>query len=375
MPVNSSIRRTPGLPLATPVAPDSTLSRRSRSGAKSSILTGVPGPKHRSSQYDGILLPFPDVHAMFSIPQKPRQRGGKRASMEMEITPTPEKKRRLTVFGKRARQKRIFARLREGWAYDEIAREERLTAARVRQIVSEVLQKRQVDDSMAHALLQLSRLGPAVQLAGEAVAGARSTRSGRCSGRSTGSTATRRTPASFTATTRKSVKNCSTRSIVWPRRAAKNTAPVRSRSRSRSWKKWNPRPRRRRLHPRPRPRLRSVAGQTRTTAASPRNRLGRRPSVSAPGCPGTRDRLGGGGEAPRPIRRKPLKWLDPEKEMQGHANVADAFWAAWSAHRAGAARSCKELSNGRARPWRAPATSRRSASCTTTGGAPCRSCP
>ncbi len=49
-------------------------------------------------------------------------------------------------------------------------REERLTAARVRQIVSEVLQKRQVDDSMAHALLQLSRLGPAVQLAGEAVA-------------------------------------------------------------------------------------------------------------------------------------------------------------------------------------------------------------
>ncbi len=90
--------------------------------------------------------------------------------MEMEITPTPEKKRRLTVFGKRARQKRIFARLREGWAYDEIASEERLTAARVRQIVSEVLQKRQVDDSMAHALLQLSRLGPAVQLAGEAVA-------------------------------------------------------------------------------------------------------------------------------------------------------------------------------------------------------------
>ncbi len=59
---------------------------------------------------------------------------------------------------------------RGGWAYDEIAREERLTAARVRQIVSEVLQKRQVDDSMAHALLQLSRLGPAVQLAGEAVA-------------------------------------------------------------------------------------------------------------------------------------------------------------------------------------------------------------
>ncbi len=68
-------------------------------------------------------------------------------------------KRRLTIFGRAARRKRIFARLREGWAYDEIAREERLTAARVRQIVSEVLQKRQVDDGMDHALLQLARLG------------------------------------------------------------------------------------------------------------------------------------------------------------------------------------------------------------------------
>ncbi len=88
--------------------------------------------------------------------------------MEQQSTPPPKK--RPTAFGRKARQKRIFARLREGWAYDEIAREERLTAARVRQIVSEVLQKREVDDSSEHALLQLSRLAPAVQLAGEAVA-------------------------------------------------------------------------------------------------------------------------------------------------------------------------------------------------------------
>jgi hypothetical protein len=88
----------------------------------------------------------------------------------MEQISAPPPKKRLTAFGKKARQKRIFARLREGWAYDEIAREERLTAARVRQIVSEVLQQRPVDDNMEHALLQLSRLAPAVQLAGEAVA-------------------------------------------------------------------------------------------------------------------------------------------------------------------------------------------------------------
>ena len=76
----------------------------------------------------------------------------------MEQIAAPAPKKRLTEFGRRARQKRIFVRLREGWAYDEIAREERLTAARVRQIVSEVLQKREVDDSSAHALLQLSCL-------------------------------------------------------------------------------------------------------------------------------------------------------------------------------------------------------------------------
>jgi len=58
-------------------------------------------------------------------------------------TPTPG--RRLNVLGKAARRKRIFARLREGWAYDEIAREERVSAERVRQIVAEVLGKRVID--------------------------------------------------------------------------------------------------------------------------------------------------------------------------------------------------------------------------------------
>ncbi len=32
---------------------------------------------------------------------------------------TPPKGRRPTAFGRAARAKRIFARLREGWAYDE----------------------------------------------------------------------------------------------------------------------------------------------------------------------------------------------------------------------------------------------------------------
>jgi hypothetical protein len=42
--------------------------------------------------------------------------------------------------GKMQRRKRIFARLRDGASYDEIAAEEHRSATRIRQIVSEVLQ-------------------------------------------------------------------------------------------------------------------------------------------------------------------------------------------------------------------------------------------
>ena len=60
--------------------------------------------------------------------------------------------------------------MREGWAYDEIAREEGLTAERIRQIVSEVLQKRKVDAGADHAKLQLARLERVMHFAGEALA-------------------------------------------------------------------------------------------------------------------------------------------------------------------------------------------------------------
>jgi hypothetical protein len=79
-------------------------------------------------------------------------------------------RRRPNVHGMMLRRRRIFARLREGLAYDEIAAEEGVTATRIRQIVSEVLQKRAVDSGADHAKLQLDRLAPAVQLAAEAIA-------------------------------------------------------------------------------------------------------------------------------------------------------------------------------------------------------------
>ena len=59
--------------------------------------------------------------------------------------------------------------MRDGWAYDEIAREERVSAERIRQIVAEVLDKRVIDRGADHAHLQLERLMPALRLVGEAI--------------------------------------------------------------------------------------------------------------------------------------------------------------------------------------------------------------
>jgi hypothetical protein len=97
----------------------------------------------------------------------PSFRFSREARHNVEQTPTPG--RRLNVLGKAARRKRIFARLREGWAYDEIAREERVSAERIREVVAEVLGKRVIDRGVDHAHLQLERLMPALRIVGEAI--------------------------------------------------------------------------------------------------------------------------------------------------------------------------------------------------------------
>src|SRR5271156_6681885 len=82
----------------------------------------------------------------------------------------PVRRRRLGAHGTVFRRRRIFGRLREGFTYDEIAAEEGVSSARVRQIAAEELQKRVVDSGADHAKLQLDRLAPAVQLGAEAIA-------------------------------------------------------------------------------------------------------------------------------------------------------------------------------------------------------------
>jgi hypothetical protein len=88
--------------------------------------------------------------------------------MENERAPAP--KRRLAARARVLRRGRIFVRLREGWAYDEIAQDEGVTAERVRQIVRGALEKRLLDEETDHAKLQLARLQPALRIAAETVA-------------------------------------------------------------------------------------------------------------------------------------------------------------------------------------------------------------
>jgi hypothetical protein len=79
------------------------------------------------------------------------------------------RKPQTTKFIRSARTKRILERLREGFGYDEIAREEKLTERRVRQIVTEALEGREALESAIHAQMQVDRLGRAVRVAGDAL--------------------------------------------------------------------------------------------------------------------------------------------------------------------------------------------------------------
>jgi len=128
------------------------------------------GPKGRKRENPKILLSeFPNQCYDASFGQK-RPPGGRPSEAGMVDERAPALARRLTAHARVLRRGRIFARLREGWAYDEIASQERLTAERVRQIVRQTLGRRIIDEEAEHAKLQLARLQPAMRLAGEAIA-------------------------------------------------------------------------------------------------------------------------------------------------------------------------------------------------------------
>jgi hypothetical protein len=77
---------------------------------------------------------------------------------------------RLNPYTKALRRERIFANLRVGRSYADIAGEEGVSERRVRQIVSDAVQRRGLDGPRDHALLQFMRIESAHGLAAEAIA-------------------------------------------------------------------------------------------------------------------------------------------------------------------------------------------------------------
>ncbi len=82
--------------------------------------------------------------------------------------PTPARPR-ATAADRARRRLRIYARLQEGWSHEAIAAEEKLSRERIRQIVKETLDKREIDPDTDYVRLQMARLDPALRLAAEKV--------------------------------------------------------------------------------------------------------------------------------------------------------------------------------------------------------------
>jgi hypothetical protein len=81
----------------------------------------------------------------------------------------PPRKRRRTARYREERNCWMFARLQEGWSYDQVAKHENLTRERVRQIINEILGNREADPTRNHTRLQSARLDPALRLAADLV--------------------------------------------------------------------------------------------------------------------------------------------------------------------------------------------------------------
>ena len=112
-----------GRPRLTGSSPSFSAARRLRT-KKEHFL-----PKSRSQRYDRVF-----------DPKRVERRGGMDARVETAGAPKRQPGGRLL------RRRRILARMREGWAYEEIARAESVTVDRIRKIVAKFLSKRVIDD-------------------------------------------------------------------------------------------------------------------------------------------------------------------------------------------------------------------------------------
>ena len=74
-----------------------------------------------------------------------------------------------TKIDREGRTTRIVQRLREGSGCEEVARQEKVTVRRVRQIIAQYLKDRETPEGANHVLMQIDRLGWAMRVASEAM--------------------------------------------------------------------------------------------------------------------------------------------------------------------------------------------------------------
>jgi hypothetical protein len=90
--------------------------------------------------------------------------------MNAPVVSPPSSRARGAAGNREARRVRILALVQAGWTYAGIAREERLSRERVRQIVAQALGEGAGESKLDHAQVQIARLEPALRLAARGVA-------------------------------------------------------------------------------------------------------------------------------------------------------------------------------------------------------------
>ena len=88
-----------------------------------------------------------------------------------DLTSAHPARPRRTAHDRAMRGNRIFARMLEGQAYPAIAAAEGLTVRRVRMIVQEGLDRRDIEPRKEYALVQIARLDSALRLVERKIAG------------------------------------------------------------------------------------------------------------------------------------------------------------------------------------------------------------
>jgi hypothetical protein len=157
-------------------------------------------------------------HFPYSVPRfcfSTERRGAPERKADMDTEKAPKQARpRLNPYTKALRRERIFARIKLGWTYERIARDEGVSDRRIRQIVTDALRREELDGPTDHALIQRMRSTGRTNSPPRRLTPATSGRSTHCSRCSTESTAIVRPECGKPSMTPRRASGCSINSMA-----------------------------------------------------------------------------------------------------------------------------------------------------------------